>query len=85
MAKTAMIRARTEAKTKEKAEKVIRALGLTPTAAITMFYHQIILQGGLPFQPNAETLQALHDTETGENLVRAKSMDEFFAELEQDD
>jgi DNA-damage-inducible protein J len=85
MAKTAMIRARTEAKTKERAEKVIRALGLTPTAAITMFYHQIIRQGGLPFQPNAETMAALHDTETGENLMHANSMDEMFAELDKDE
>jgi DNA-damage-inducible protein J len=85
MAKTAMIRARTEAKTKERAEKVIRALGLTPSAAITMFYRQIILQKGLPFQPNAETRTALHDTETGKNLVRANSMDEMFAELDSDE
>ena len=85
MAKTAMIRARTEAKTKERAEKVIRALGLTPTAAITMFYHQIIRQGGLPFQPNAETVKAIRDARRGENLVRSDSAEDFFAELNSDD
>jgi DNA-damage-inducible protein J len=81
MAKTAMIRARTEAKTKERAEKVIRALGLTPTAAITMFYHQIIRQGGLPFQPNATTLEAMRETARGENVERAESVEELMGEF----
>ena len=81
MAKTAMIRARTEPEVKRKAEKVIRALGLSPTAAITMFYHQIIRLRGLPFQPNAVTLAAMRDAERGENLVRADSVEDFFAEL----
>ncbi len=84
MAKTAMIRARTEPEVKKNAEKIIRAFGLTPTAAITMFYRQIIRLGGLPFQPNAATLAAMRDAERGENLVRAESVKDFFTELSTD-
>jgi DNA-damage-inducible protein J len=80
-AKTAMIRARAEPQVKKRAEAVLRKLGLSPTDAITMFYLQIIRIGGLPFQPNATTLAAMRDAERGENLVRANSAEEFFAEL----
>ena len=81
MAKTAMIRARTEPAVKKRAERVLRALGITPTAAITMFYHQIIRQGGLPFQPNATTLAAMRETARGRNVERAKSVEELMDEF----
>jgi DNA-damage-inducible protein J len=85
MAKTAMIRARAEPTLKKKAEAVIRALGLSPTDAITMFYVQIVRLGGLPFQPNAVTLAAMRDAESGKNVVRSDSAEEFFAELNRED
>ena len=80
MAKTAMIRARTEPEVKKKAERVLKAMGLTPTAAITMFYHQIIREGGLPFQPNATTVAAIRETMRGENVETAKSVEELMGE-----
>jgi DNA-damage-inducible protein J len=83
--KTAMIRARTEPAVKRGAEKVLRTMGLTPTAAITMFYRQIILHRGLPFRPNATTLAAMRDAERGENLVHSESAEDFLAELKSDD
>ncbi|HEX8199055.1 MAG TPA: type II toxin-antitoxin system RelB/DinJ family antitoxin, partial [Isosphaeraceae bacterium] len=58
MAKTEMIRARVEPKLKAEAEKVLEELGLSATAAITLFYRQVVLHGGLPFGvmiPNART------------------------------
>ena len=80
MAKTAMIRARTEPSVKKRAERVLKALGITPTAAITMFYHQIIREGGLPFQPNDTTLQAMRETARGENVEPAGSVGELMEE-----
>jgi len=32
-------------------DQVLNELGLTPTAAITMFYKRIVANGGLPFKP----------------------------------
>ena len=62
MAKTEMIRARVEPELKSQAEEVFSGLGLSPTAAITLFYRQVTLHHGLPFAvkvPNAETIAAL--------------------------
>lgn len=49
MAKTANLYARIEPEVKEQAEGILEALGISASNAITMFYKQIILQGGLPF------------------------------------
>ncbi|MCD8204445.1 MAG: type II toxin-antitoxin system RelB/DinJ family antitoxin [Coprobacillus sp.] len=49
--KTSSIFIRVEPDVKEKAESILKALGITPSAAINMFYKQIILNNGLPFEP----------------------------------
>ena len=85
MAKTAMIRARTEPDVKEKAESIIHELGLNPTAVITMLYRQIIRLRGLPFEPNATTLAAMRAAESDQDLVRAGSVDELMALLADDE
>ncbi len=85
MAKSAMIRARTEPDVKEKAEKIIHSMGLNPTAVITMLYRQIIRLRALPFQPNATTLAAMHDAELGRDLVRADSVDDLIGQLDDDE
>ena len=56
MAKTETIRARVEPELKYLAEEVFSELGLSPTEAITLFYTQVTLHRGLPFEvriPNA--------------------------------
>ncbi len=49
MAKTANLYARIEPELKEQAEKILLTLGIPASNAITMFYRQIVLQRGLPF------------------------------------
>lgn len=49
MAKSANLYARIEPDVKEQAEMILNALGITASNAITMFYKQIILNNGLPF------------------------------------
>ena len=49
MNKTANLYARIEPDVKEEAEKVLEALGIPVSNAINMFYKQIILQQGIPF------------------------------------
>lgn len=85
MAKTAIIRARTEPEVKARAEAIMKEIGLSPSAAITMLYKAIIRQRALPFQPNAATRAAMRDTSTGENLIHADSMDELFGVLDEGD
>ena len=50
MAKTANLYARIEPEVKEQAEEILLSLGIPASNAITMFYKQIILQRGLPFE-----------------------------------
>ena len=50
MAKSANLYARIEPEVKEQAEAILNALGIPASNAITMFYKQIILQRGLPFE-----------------------------------
>lgn len=69
MAKTANVYARMEPELKEQAEHVLNAIGLAPSSAITMFYKQIILQQGLPFEAKLNYRQPLAvDTMTKSEL-----------------
>lgn len=49
MAKTANLFARIEPEVKDQAESILAALGIPVSNAINMFYKQIILQRGIPF------------------------------------
>lgn len=48
--KSANLYARIEPDVKEKAESILATLGIPASCAINMFYKQIILQRGLPFE-----------------------------------
>ncbi|NLH63127.1 MAG: type II toxin-antitoxin system RelB/DinJ family antitoxin [Erysipelotrichaceae bacterium] len=48
--KSSNVYARIEPEVKEQAESILSALGIPASNAINMFYKQIILQNGLPFE-----------------------------------
>ena len=48
--KTSNLYARIEPELKEQAETILNSLGIPASNAITMFYRQIVLQRGLPFE-----------------------------------
>lgn len=78
MAKTETIRARIDPITKEEAEEIFHALGISATEAITLFYRQVAMHHGLPFPlkiPNTETLEAMRQAREGENLTAWPSLD----------
>ena len=50
MAKSANLYVRIEPNVKEQAESILATLGIPASSAINMFYKQIILQRGLPFE-----------------------------------
>ena len=54
-AKSANLYARIEPEVKEKAESILSALGIPASNAINMFYKQIILNRGLPFEVKIPT------------------------------
>ena len=79
--KTAAVHSRIQPEIKEQAEAVLHRLGLSHTEAIRMFYTQIVLRNGLPFDvsiPNDETIKALEDSRSGRNLERFNSTKELF-------
>lgn len=84
MAKTETIRARVEPELKQQAENVLRELGLSATEAITLFYRQVTMHRGLPFEvkiPNASTAEALLQAESGEGLIEYSDLDDLRARL----
>jgi DNA-damage-inducible protein J len=84
MAKTAQIRARVEPDLKERAEGILAAVGMTPTEAIRLFYRQVVLMEGIPFEiriPNESTLRTMDRTDRGDDLHTFKTAEEMFEEL----
>ena len=84
MSKTEMIRARVDSELKADAEAVLHELGLTASDAIRLFYRQLALRKGLPFDvklPNAETRQAMQDLEHGKDVTRYDDFDHFRKEM----
>ena len=83
-AKTGMIRARVSPELKAEAEGILAEIGLSSSDAIRMFYKQVTLQKGLPFEariPNATTRKALRDAEAGRGMTEYASVDEMFKDL----
>ncbi len=68
MAKSANLYARIEPEVKLQAEKILETLGIPASNAINMFYKQIILQGGLPFNVKLPSYQLDINKMTDEEL-----------------
>ena len=84
MNKVATINARIEPSLKHQAEDILHSVGLSTAEAIRIFYTQICLKKGLPFEvklPNAETMTAINELEAGKG-TRYKSMDEVWSDLD---
>lgn len=84
MSKTAMVRARVEPDLKDHAEAVFQRLGLNATQAITMFYKQVELREGLPFEvaiPTPTTTKTFEATDAERDLIICKDADDMFEKL----
>ena len=84
MHKVATVNARIEPKLKIRAEAILRKVGLTSAEAVRLFYMQVCLNNGLPFEvkiPNEVTIKAMLDAEK-RKTHKAKSVDELFKDLE---
>ncbi len=85
MSKTATVTARIQPEVKQAAESVFSHLGLTASQAITLFYRQVELHGGLPFDvrlPGLITREAIRQAVSGEGLETLDSVDDLFADLD---
>ena len=85
MNKTDQIQVRINPETKVAAEAIFSTLGLKPSEAVRMFYHQVALNRGIPFDiriPNAETLAAMAETEENTTSPAYKSFADIRDELD---
>lgn len=81
--KTETLNARIEPALKSNAEKILKKLGLSNAEAIRLFYTQICLNQGLPFDiriPNKTTIAAMKEAEGGK-LKRFSNTKELFKDL----
>ncbi len=85
MTKTATVRARIQPKLKTQAEAVFHRLGLSTTQAITLFYKQVQLREGLPFEiavPTPATRRTFESTDAGHGLIVCEDADDLFEKLD---
>lgn len=78
------MKARLEPSLKEKAEEILQNLGLSTTQAITLFYRQIEMNNGLPFDvvvPSALTKKTMDETDSGEDFMLCEDVDDMFEKL----
>jgi len=84
MSKNAVISARIEDRLKRNAESILSKLGISPSEAITIFYKQVELRKGLPFEvkiPNKITLKTFQDSENGKNIKSHKNLNDLYEDL----
>lgn len=84
MSKSAMVRARLEPELKEHAEEIFKRLGISVTQAITLFYKQVEIRKGLPFNvviPSRETSRTFAATDSDLDLVICEDADDMFQKL----
>lgn len=89
MAKTSVINIRTEAETKKQIENLFSQFGISVSDAVNIFFHQSLIQGGLPFQmqlprPNEETIAAMNEVDEMLKAGTSKkysSVDKLFEDL----
>ena len=82
MSQTSVIHARIDPATKAATERVLDALGLTPTEAIRLLYRQIAMRGEFPLElriPNSETASILAKADKGEEAETFDTTDDLYA------
>lgn len=97
-AKSANLYVRIEPDVKEQAEEILSTLGIPASNAINMFYKQIILNRGLPFEVKIPATRPVNVTELTETELntelekgyadilegRTKSAKQAFADIRKD-
>ena len=79
------INARIDPALKKRAHAVFARLGLSEAEAIRMFYAQVSLRQGIPFDitiPNAETLAAFEETKNPDALKSYQSFDDLLEAID---
>ena len=82
---SATIRARIEPQLKSEIEEIFEELGISTSDAIRLFFKQVKLHHGLPFEvkiPNKITEEALSEAQNRNNLKSVDSTNQLFEDLD---
>ncbi len=80
MSKSATVYARIEPEVKEQAEQILTTLGIPASNAITIFYKQIILHNGLPFDVTIPRSQLLDLNQLTEEAL-SRELEKGYADM----
>ena len=83
--KSTTVRARLEPELKQETELIFEELGINTTEAIRIFFKQVKLHRGLPFEmkiPNEITENAILDAKSRKNVSSFESSNELFEDLD---
>ncbi len=80
--KSANLYARIEPDVKEQAEEILSALGIPASNAINMFYKQIILQRGLPFDVKLPSARPVDVSALSEAQISAE-LEKGYADMQE--
>ncbi len=81
MSKQAVLTVGIDPKLKSEAEKVLKELGLTTAQAVTLFFKQVVLRRGLPFElqiPEEKTAEELAEAKAIESAEKFSELDDLF-------
>jgi len=90
MSKTDVVRARIEPDTKNKAEEILKRLGVSHSTFINMSYRAVVETGGIPLSlniPNAETrkvLEEARDPAVRAGYAKFDSVEDLMADLHEE-
>jgi len=82
MSHSAVVHARIDCATKAVTEKVLDALGMTPTEAIRLFYRQIALRKSFPLElhiPNKLTASVLTKSDNNQDIEAFDTTADLYA------
>jgi DNA-damage-inducible protein J len=83
MSTNEVVRARIDARTKQEAEVILKAIGLTVSDAFRLMMMRVVVERRLPFEPlipNETTIQAMLEARRGEG-AGFNSVEELMADL----
>ena len=81
--KTATARALINPEVKKEAESILKEIGLSVSNSVELFYRQVVVQRGLPFElqvPNEKTMKAIRNSRSGKGR-RFTGPEDLFKDL----
>jgi DNA-damage-inducible protein J len=82
------VKAKMESGLKHDVEEILSEIGINHSEAIRIFYKQILIHRGIPFElklriPNKETIKAMKDAKSGIDLIECADAEDVLRKLKE--